>query len=125
MNAWIIPGLKYREPKKLDSDLIIESVCGYFGVTHEVLKKKNRLRERVIARHLICYFLRKYTNTTLFDVGQLIGGRDHTTVIHGVRTVTDFLHIKDGEFLKMVFDIETIFTNKQKQATDNYLFNHN
>ena len=125
MNYYIVPGLKYKEPKKLDSEMVVEAVCEYFDVSHEVLKKPNRTRERVIARQMICYFTRKYTHLTLFEVGKLIGGRDHTTVIHSVNTVNDFLDIKDSRFLKMIFDIENIFVEKQKYATNKYQLTFN
>jgi len=125
ISAYVIPGLKYREPKKLDSEMVIESVCEYFNIAHEVLKKKNRKRERVIARQMICFFARKYTTLTLCEVGNLVGGKDHTTVIHSVNTVNDFIHIKDGRFLKMIFDIESMFIEKQKDATDKYQLTFN
>ena len=125
MSPYIVPGLMYKEIKKLDCELIIDCVCEYFDTTHEVLRKPNRTRERVIARQLICYFVRKYTQKTLFEVGQLIGNRDHTTVIHSINTVNDFLDIKDRKFIKMIFDIEQLFVEKRKYATNKYQLTFN
>jgi len=114
MNAWIIPGLKFKEPSRLDKDMIIESICFYLGFEYDDIRRKNRKRELVIARQMVCYFLRKYTVLTLADIGKIIGDRDHTTVIHGIDTVNNFLHIRDIGFMKLTFDIETIFEEKSK-----------
>ena len=44
-----------------------------------------RDRETVLCRHEICYRLRQETDYSMPRIGRLLGGRDHTTVIHGCR----------------------------------------
>ena len=108
MNFWIIPGLKYRETKRLQSNSIITVVCKYFDLELIDIKSKCRNRNFVIPRQISMYFIRKYTPLTLFATGKLFN-RDHTTVLHSISTVNGFLSIKDTGFMKIIFDIENEF----------------
>ena len=113
INYYAIPGLKYHSPSKLKERTIIENVCNYFNLETVDLESKCRNRNLVVARQLAMYFIKKYTNLTLLKIGQLFGNRDHTTVIHSINTIEDFIYIKDGKFLKMIYDIESTFLVKQ------------
>ena len=117
MSPYIIPGLKFREPKKLQESTIIENVCEYFQIETKTMVSKCRNRNLVVARQLAMYFIKKYTNLTLEKIGKLFGGRDHTTVIHSINTIEGFIDIKDGLFLKMIYDIENTFMVKQPVIT--------
>ena len=50
------------------------------------IRSANRKRNLVMARHITCYFARKYTSASLHEIGANLN-RDHTTVIHSVKTV--------------------------------------
>jgi chromosomal replication initiator protein len=62
---------------------IIECVIKHFGVTAEDLKGKNRDKSIVVPRQIAMYLIREETSASLEQIGQLLGGRDHTTVMHG------------------------------------------
>jgi chromosomal replication initiation ATPase DnaA len=76
-----------RELKRPDS--IIKSVCYYLDIPVGKLISNNRKRNLTEARHMITDLLYsdKHLNMSLASIGQLLGGRDHTTAIHSVRYV--------------------------------------
>lgn len=81
--------------KEIDSevgiDYIQKTVSNYFKVEQKDLKAKTRKKEIVIARQVAMYFSKDYTNHSLKSIGSHFGGRDHSTVIHAVRSVNDML----------------------------------
>ncbi|OQX18298.1 MAG: chromosomal replication initiator protein DnaA [Desulfobulbaceae bacterium A2] len=71
--------------------LIRDFVSGQFRISVEELKSRSRKRAVVFARHLGMYLSRKFTEETLADIGRLYE-RDHSTVLHGVQTITESIH---------------------------------
>lgn len=63
-------------------DYIVAVVSGITGVPEQEIRGKNRKRERVEARQIACHLAVFYFGYTTVWVGQQIGGRDHSTVIH-------------------------------------------
>ena len=105
MNYIIFPGLKIKKIKTLNTDNIIQSVCDSFHTSLDNIKRKKRKRELVTARHLCYYFLRKYTDNTLKEIGFFFN-TDHTTVIHGCNKIEGFLEIKEIATLDNICKIE-------------------
>lgn len=64
---------------------------------------KSRKRELVVLRQVYCYFCMKNgLLNSLKEVGETIGSRDHTTVIHSCKTVKDLLSAKDEKVTNVV-----------------------
>ena len=57
-------------------------VCRYYDVTPEQLKSKKRSREIAFPRQVAMFLCRELTGMSLPRIGQVFGGRDHTTVMH-------------------------------------------
>ena len=74
-------------------DYIQKSVGEYFQISVEDLKDKTRKKEIVIARQVAMYLCKEYTNHSLKSIGYHFGGRDHSTVIHAVQSVSDMIEI--------------------------------
>lgn len=74
---------------KLSPEDVIEIVCNYCKIPFDKLTTPERVREKVYARQLCFYFLKNRTNLSLKSIGQLFGGRDHTSVIHSLSTLKD------------------------------------
>jgi len=72
-------------------DFIQKTVSEYFNIALDDLKAKTRKKEIVIARQTAMYFSKEYTNHSLKSIGYHFGGRDHSTVIHGVQSVNDMI----------------------------------
>ena len=68
--------------EKINPDVIIECVCKYFGLARDVLLGKKKNKDIVEPRQICMYLMADMTNMPLETVGNICGGRDHTTVMH-------------------------------------------
>jgi len=62
-------------------------VCRHFKVDLVDLKSKRRLKNITLLRHIAMYLCRKYTSTPSALIGFDFGGRDHSTVIHALKSL--------------------------------------
>lgn len=67
-------------------EAVIEAVCNYYNIKPTQLKGSKRDASLVRARH-ICMYILKEQGLTFVEIGNLLGGRDHTTVMHGVEKI--------------------------------------
>ncbi|MEC9374059.1 MAG: chromosomal replication initiator protein DnaA, partial [Planctomycetota bacterium] len=67
---------------------IVDAVTGFYDVSLSSLQSKRRQRSIALPRQVCLYLARKYTRYSLEEIGGYFGGRDHTTVLHAVRTIT-------------------------------------
>jgi chromosomal replication initiator protein len=74
-------------PQPVSASAIIDAVCRHVGVDVQDLASKKRDRKTSYARHLVMYLLRELGRQPLSDIGRLLGGRDHSTVIHAVQRI--------------------------------------
>jgi chromosomal replication initiator protein len=88
-----ITNRKYR----YNQAMIIEAIEKHTEVKFEDFVKKNRKRKLTEARKLYCYFMKTRLRWSLSEIGETIGGRDHTTVIHNINVYRD-LYDTDYEF---------------------------
>jgi len=70
---------------------LIDDVCKVYDIKRSHLLVQNRNRELVLVRHMISFIARMLDITTWKDIGQILGGRDHTTAMHGYSTFKDLL----------------------------------
>jgi chromosomal replication initiator protein len=96
----------------LTVDDILEKVCQHFNVTQQNVFSKSRKREYVQARQVSMYLAQKYTKIPSARIGKLIGGRDHSTVIHSCSTIEQRLKV-DKSFVEEMNSIEISFRLKQ------------
>ncbi|MBV9691329.1 MAG: chromosomal replication initiator protein DnaA [Ktedonobacteraceae bacterium] len=76
----------YREtklPAPLTVAEVLQAVCHYYNVDPDVLRGKQRSREIVWPRQVAMYLMREETDASLLQIGTELGGRDHTTIMHG------------------------------------------
>ena len=97
----------------LTIDDILEKVCQHFGVTQQEIMSKSRKRGFVQVRQVSMYLAQKYTKMPASRIGQLIGGRDHSTVIHSCSAIEQRLKI-DKAFVEELNSIEDDSTNSNK-----------
>lgn len=91
--------------KEVTLDSIQQTVCNYFGMPIDQLGSKTRKREIVQARQIAMYFAKLKTKASLATIGALIGGKDHATVLHAVKTVKN-LQETDKNFRDYIVEIE-------------------
>ena len=61
----------------------MQEVALYYSVDMRVIQGRGRSRNIVVPRQVAMYLLREETDLSLVDIGALLGGRDHTTVMYG------------------------------------------
>lgn len=71
----------------ITADSIVDTVCTYFGFDFEILKRHDRHSALAKARQVLMYLLYKDTSMSYPDIGDFLGGRDHTTVMHGSKKI--------------------------------------
>ncbi|MBQ6422225.1 MAG: chromosomal replication initiator protein DnaA [Prevotella sp.] len=99
------------DDRPLTMDDIIETVCNHFNVSTSSVAGRSRKREFVVARQVSMYLAQKYTKMPASRIGKLVGGRDHSTVIHSCSQVEQRLKT-DKAFLAEVSSIENSFKLK-------------
>ncbi|MPV37928.1 chromosomal replication initiator protein DnaA [Georgenia subflava] len=90
--------------------LIMSQTANYFSVSIEALCSADRSRVLVNARQIAMYLCRELTDLSLPKIGQLFGGRDHTTVMHANRKIREQMAEKRSTFNQV-----TELTNRIKQ----------
>ncbi len=80
-----------KQAKRVSPQEILDFVATYFGIKTTTLKGPKRDRPIVRPRQVFMYLARTELGLTHEDIGGLLGGRDHTTVMHGVDTITQEL----------------------------------
>jgi chromosomal replication initiator protein len=80
-------GSGQRRREALTRDDVIRAVSQYFAIGRKELSGRSRTKDVVMPRQVAMYLLREETGSSLADIGSELGGRDHTTVLHGIRQV--------------------------------------
>ena len=96
----------------LTIDEILEKVCRHYNVEQRQVFSKSRKRDYVQVRQVSMYLAQKYTKMPAGRIGQLIGNRDHSTVIHSCNAVEQRLKV-DLAFQAELSSIENSFKLKK------------
>ncbi len=96
-----------RPKKTVPIKDIVRAVAGFYNIEEDSIYKKTRKKEVVKPRQLIMYILREDFNIPYPTIGQKLGGRDHTTVIHSYEKVKNDLKI-DGTLIDEINQIRTM-----------------
>lgn len=95
----VVGGIDNKEP--LTPERITTLVCDLFGMSREEVENGGRQVAVARARHVLMYLLYSDTPLSYPAVGERLGGRDHTTVMHGVSKLTEELET-DSELQEVV-----------------------
>ena len=93
-------------PRKtqVQPDEVIRKVADVFGVAIERMLGRERTREVALPRQIAMYLLREESNISLPQIGDTLGGRDHTTVMYGCDKIADLLE-RDDRLRRQVIEI--------------------
>ena len=92
------------EPPEAVAERVITTVANRYGVSAEDIKGTRRSKEIVVPRQIAVYVVNHVTNLTLKNIGGIFGGKDHSTVLYSIQSVTDQMK-KDISFEHEVTDI--------------------
>lgn len=85
-------------------DQIIDAVAKNYNVTVDRILGRDRSREVALPRQIAMYLLRQEANISLPQIGNALGGRDHTTVMYGCEKVADMLE-RDDRLRRQLIEI--------------------
>lgn len=100
------------DDKPLTIDDILDTVCNHFNVSVANVASRSRKRDYVTARQVSMYLAQKYTKIPASRIGKLVGGRDHSTVIHSCTQIEQRIKI-DKLFSNEITSIENSFKLKK------------
>ena len=73
--------------REITPELILQIVSDHLGIQSIDILGQKRNKEIAGARQIVMYLCRNMTSTPLQQIGQFLGGRDHTTIIHGIEKI--------------------------------------
>lgn len=91
--------------KEVSVEYIVNVVCEYFGIPIDQLSSSTRKQQVVQARQVAMYLSKKYSSASLAAIGQQCGNKDHATVHHACKTISDRIET-DKQFKVTLADIE-------------------
>lgn len=77
---------------------IISQVAAYFHLTFDDIVGTSRARNIALARQIAMYLIRELTSKSLVEIGQVFGGKDHTTVMHACKVISSRMSDKQDIF---------------------------
>lgn len=84
-----------REKRVVRPKEALEVVADHFNVKLLQIKGERRLKRLVLPRQILMYLLRHDLRMNLMEIGEFLGGRDHTTVMYGVEKITNLLPVSE------------------------------
>ena len=99
------------ENKPVTIDEIVTKVCTHYNLDERSIHTKTRKREIVQVRQIAMYLAKKHTDHSSSKIGQLIGNRDHATVLHACKMVKDLVDV-DKSFKTELEEIEKSIRQK-------------
>ena len=104
-----------RPTARVTVDDILLTVAGYFGLEVDELTGKRRTRHIARARQIVMYLTRDLTDMSLPQIGNAIGGRDHTTVLYGCDKIATLFE-KDDAIRRQVLEIKGKLSGRREQV---------
>ena len=77
------------QKQNIPPERIIEAIASHEGIEVDDLLGQKRSANIAVPRQLVMYLLRTYNEISLPQIGELLGGRDHTTIMYGIKKVND------------------------------------
>ena len=79
------------EPQSLEPEQLVQAVAQTFGISNERMLSRDRSQQVALPRQVAMYLLREEAQLSLPQIGSLLGGRDHTTVMYGCQKIAELL----------------------------------
>ncbi len=98
-------------PKEISVENIRKVVCEYFNIDEATFDSPKRTRDIAQARQIAMYMCKQHTKAPLSAIGAAIGGKNHATVLHACKAVTNLMET-DKSFLQTIEEIDRRVTAK-------------
>ncbi len=93
-----LQGLIPQTDQEIPPQLILEETAKHFSLAGSDLLSASRSRPLVQARQIAMYLMRECTGLSLVKIGELFGGRDHTTALYGIKKIEAEMQKRDQTF---------------------------
>lgn len=80
--------------RELTPSRILDCVCRHYALEAAQLKVSSRKAELALPRQVVMYLVKKHTDSSFKSIAKLLNRKDHTTVMHGVRTIEGRLELE-------------------------------
>jgi len=95
------------ETREIEPEQILTTIAQEYGVTMDELLSHSRSQRVAFPRQVAMYMLREESELSLPKIGELLGGRDHTTIMYGHDKITDLLE-RDKNLRRKIVNIQEI-----------------
>jgi len=85
----VLKDLALGKKRNITIEEIQRIVCSHFEIPEDLIRAKNRKKEIALARQISMYLAKNMTSHSLKTIGLHFGGRDHSTVVHAMRTIKE------------------------------------
>ncbi len=89
---------------RLDARIILDKVCEFYELPMKLIKGEKRDKPIAVPRQIVMYLFKTRTGMTYEEIADYLGGRDHTTIMHGVKKIESLLTTD----LRLKTDVERI-----------------
>ncbi len=96
--------------RQVSDELVLDAVSSYYRVDRETLKGRKRDKKTALARQVAMYLLREDANLGSSAIGRILGGKDHTTVLHGCKTIENQQNV-DSQLRREIISIRETLAN--------------
>ena len=96
------------KPREITPQLIIEVVAEHYDLSMEQMTSNARAKNIAKPRQIAMYLCKQMTSVPLEAIGNLLGGRDHSTIIHGANKISEEYE-KDGDLRQQIETINRKF----------------
>ena len=90
--------------RRVSEQAVIDAVSSYLSISEDAIKGRRRDKQTALARQITMYLLRDESNLSLSAIGRVLGGKDHTTVLHACQRITNQLPV-DAHLRRDVLNI--------------------
>ena len=89
----IADSLHSANRRRVTDEAILDAVSSYFGIEKDILRGRRRDKNTALARQVAMYLLREETHLPLAAIGRVLGGKDHTTVLHAYHRIAKEINL--------------------------------
>ncbi len=83
-------------PQGIALPVVLQTTAEFFKLTMDDIKSSSRKKPIAYARQVAMYLAREETDASLSEIGEMMGGRDHSTILYGVDKITDLIESDDN-----------------------------
>jgi len=102
----VLKNIIKTEEKPVPIESIQKAVASHFNLKVSDLKAKRKTKQIVLARQIAIYLARRLTKSSLVEIGERFGGKDHSTVLHAINKIKEQMQI-DQKIVQIIQKIES------------------